>query len=75
MPELPAVTGAEAAEAFKKLGYELDRINGSHHVLKKPGHRYVLSVPVHRGKELKRGTLRALLRAAGLEVEEFCRAL
>jgi predicted RNA binding protein YcfA (HicA-like mRNA interferase family) len=42
---------------------------GSHLVLHKPGQRANLSIPQH--KELSVGTLRALIRAAGLSVDEF----
>lgn len=42
---------------------------GSHLVMTKPGERANLSIPQHR--ELSVGTLRALIRAAGLTVEQF----
>lgn len=42
---------------------------GSHVVLVKEGIRCNLSVPQH--KELSVGTLRALIRNAGMTVEEF----
>ena len=61
MPEVPRVTGPEAIKAFEKAGFALDRISGSHHILKKPGHRYVLSVPVHRGKTIGVGLLTSLI--------------
>jgi predicted RNA binding protein YcfA (HicA-like mRNA interferase family) len=69
---LPNVTGQEAIRAFQRAGFALDRISGSHHVLKKVGHPFVLSVPVHGKKVLKSGTLRSLIRTAGLTVDEFC---
>ncbi len=47
----------------------IDRQKGSHVVLLKPGHIASLSVPLH--PELAPGTLRALIRAAGLSVGEF----
>jgi len=37
--------------------------------MKKPGCRFLLTVPLH--KELDRGTLRRLIRDAGLTVDEF----
>lgn len=70
MAELPTVTGPQAIKAFSKLGFVRDRIKGSHHILKKEGHPYVLSIPVHRGN-LKRGLLRSLIRDAGATVDEF----
>jgi predicted RNA binding protein YcfA (HicA-like mRNA interferase family) len=45
--------------------------NSSHHVLKKPGHKYLLSVPVHGGKPVAPGILRHLIQAAGITVEAF----
>ncbi len=71
MSELPAVTGKEAIKAFEKIGFTVHRVKGSHYVLKKPSHMYLLTVPVHRSKPLKLGTLRNLIQAAGISVEEF----
>ncbi len=42
-------------------------------ILTKPGHVASLSIPDH--PELAKGTLRKLIRAAGLTVEQFCDAL
>ena len=76
MSDLPAITGAEAVAAFKKAGFVLARISkSSHHILKKPGFPYLLTVPVHRGKTLKPGTLRSLIRVAELTVEQFVELL
>jgi len=71
---LPVVSGEEAVRAFARLGYERDHQTGSHIILRHaaPPHRR-LTVPNHR--ELSRGTLRALIRQAGLSVEEFVRLL
>jgi predicted RNA binding protein YcfA (HicA-like mRNA interferase family) len=72
--KLPVVSGSEAVKAFGKAGYELDEQHGSHIILRRsdPPHRR-LSVPNH--KELAKGTLRALIREAGLTVEEFAKLL
>jgi len=67
---LPRVSGREAVAVFRGLGYEVDRQRGSHIVLRQaqPPHRR-LTIPDHR--ELAKGTLRALIREAGISVEEF----
>ncbi|MCK5113285.1 MAG: type II toxin-antitoxin system HicA family toxin [Phycisphaerae bacterium] len=55
-------------KALKRDGWEL-RGGGKHHKLlnsKKPG---ALTIP--RGTPLKRGTLRAIIKQAGLSVDEF----
>jgi predicted RNA binding protein YcfA (HicA-like mRNA interferase family) len=72
--KLPVVSGSEAVKAFRKIGYEFDVQEGSHMILRhsSPPHRR-LSVPNH--KELAKGTLRALIREAGLTVDEFARLL
>ena len=71
MAKLPSVTGSEAIRAFGKAGFAVVRIAGSHHVMKKEGHPNVLSVPLHGHDPIKRGTLRSLIKAAALTVDEF----
>ena len=73
MAALPVVSGEQAVRAFQKAGWRKDRQRGSHVVLIKQGQTASLSVPQHR--ELAPGTLRALLRAAGMSVPEFASLL
>ena len=63
------VSGGRVVRAFERAGWVKGRQHGSHAVLIKPGHPATLSVPQHR--ELAPGTLRALIRAAGMSVDEF----
>lgn len=72
MCKLPAVSAKEALAAFEKCGFVVVRTTGSHYIMKRPDHRFVLSIPIHGSTELKRGTLRSLIRTAGLTVQEFC---
>ena len=69
MPKLPVISGAEAVKTFGRAGWRKDRQRGSHVVMLKAGEIASLSVPQHR--ELAPGTLRSLIRAAGMTVEEF----
>ena len=72
MSELPCITGQQAIKAFERAGFVVVRISkSSHHIMKRDGHAHLLTVPVHGSKNLKRGTLRGLIRAAGLTVEQF----
>ena len=70
MSPLPVVSGRQVVKALQKLDYILDRKRGSHMVLRQqtPPHRR-LTVPDH--KEVAKGTLRAIIRQAGLTVDEF----
>lgn len=74
MPKLPIISGLEAIKAFAKNGYQIDHQTGSHIILrhKEPPHRR-LTVPNHT--ELAKGTLRAIIKEAGLTVEEFVELL
>jgi len=67
--ELPVLSGREVRRAFERAGWRMARQVGSHMILVKSGQMASLSVPDHR--EVAPGTLRALVRAAGMTVEEF----
>ena len=69
MARLPRVSGQQASSAFQRAGFQVRRRRGSHIILTKPSLPETLSVPDHR--ELRVGTLRALIRKAGLTVDEF----
>jgi predicted RNA binding protein YcfA (HicA-like mRNA interferase family) len=69
MSKLGNISGKEAVRAFAKADWQTVGQVGSHLVMTKPGERANLSIPQH--KELSVGTLRALIRAAGLSVDEF----
>ena len=69
MPPLPVLSGQEVVKIFKRLGWQIARQRGSHIILIKSGHMATLSVPNHR--EVARGTLRSLIRSAGITVTDF----
>jgi predicted RNA binding protein YcfA (HicA-like mRNA interferase family) len=68
MTRLIVCGGADAVRAFQKIGYEVDHQTGSHVIMRHPSGRR-LTVPNHR--ELAKGTLRALIRDAGVTKEQF----
>ena len=69
MGELGNISGKEAVKAFVRAGWAVRGQVGSHVMMTKEGIRANLSVPRH--KELSVGTLRKLIRLAGLTVDEF----
>ncbi len=72
MAGLPVVSGGRVVRALTRAGFVLDRIVGSHHVLIRPANPLrTVTVPVHGDRDLKPGTLRAIIRQAGFTVEEF----
>jgi predicted RNA binding protein YcfA (HicA-like mRNA interferase family) len=71
-PKLPVVSGAQLIKAFGKLGYYIRSQQGSHIHLRHPVHP-PLTIPNHR--EVARGTLRAIIRQAGLSLDSFVELL
>jgi predicted RNA binding protein YcfA (HicA-like mRNA interferase family) len=66
---LPVVSGAQLVRVLERHGWESVRQRGSHVRLRHPERRTFLVVPLH--KELKRGTLRGILRDADISVNEL----
>jgi predicted RNA binding protein YcfA (HicA-like mRNA interferase family) len=69
MPSLPVLSGRKAVRAFEKLGWQVARQRGSHVIMVKEDQIATLSIPDH--KEVAKGTLRSLIRSAGITVDEF----
>jgi predicted RNA binding protein YcfA (HicA-like mRNA interferase family) len=72
---LPVVNGRAVVAALQRSGFEIVRTKGSHCFLRHradPTRNTV--VPVHR-RDLPLGTLRAILRQAGLSIDEFAELL
>lgn len=69
MSKLPRISGRECIKALEKIGFYRKHQVGSHVVLRRNEPYAQTVVPDHR--ELDRGTLRAIIRQAGLTVEEF----
>jgi predicted RNA binding protein YcfA (HicA-like mRNA interferase family) len=66
---LSNISGKDAVKAFEKVGWVSRGQVGSHRVLTKPEVRANLTVPIH--SELAQGTLRGLIKTAGLTVDQF----
>lgn len=75
MPKLPRVSGAETVRALRRLGFVQVRQRGSYVVLKRTGSSGVRGCVVPMHSELATGTLRGVLKQAGVSVEEFMQQL
>jgi len=73
MGKLPSVNSRKVVKAFKTFGWEVVRRESSHIIMVKEDHVATLSVPDHN--PIAKGTLRSLIRLAGLTVEEFVSSL
>ena len=70
MSKLRPAKAEEVIRSLRKVGFVLVRQSGSHAVFRHPDGRWA-TVPIHKGKDVARGTLRRILKDAGLSVEEF----
>ena len=71
MPKLPQVKGDRLVKALEKKGWYVDRICGSHVIMRntnKLGEKVI--VPVHT-RPVKRGTLSNILKKVEISVEEL----
>ncbi len=59
------MTGKQLIKLLKQTGWELERIQGSHHIMVKG--TKTLSVPVHGNKDLGKGLLHVLQKQGGLK--------
>ncbi|HYY98808.1 MAG TPA: type II toxin-antitoxin system HicA family toxin [Pyrinomonadaceae bacterium] len=73
MASLPVLSGREVVKVFESFGWSVARQSSSHVIMTKQGETVTLSVPDH--KEVAKGTLRSLIRAANLTVDEFVSAI
>jgi len=73
MSRLPSISGRLCVKALEKIGFHVQRQKGSHISLVRDNPFNQVVVPDH--KELDRGTLRAIIRQAGLDVDEFIELL
>lgn len=58
-------------KTLERAGWSVKRQKGSHVHMKKEGNPAILSIPVHKGKPLKKGLMLCLLKVAGLTEKEF----
>jgi predicted RNA binding protein YcfA (HicA-like mRNA interferase family) len=67
MPKLPALTSSEVIKLLEKHNFVFTRQKGSHKIFKKEGFLNIV-VPVHSGKELKKGLISRILKDANIEI-------
>ena len=73
MSRLPVLSGRDCVRVLEKIGFFFKRQEGSHIIMRRQNPFDQVVVPDH--KVLDRGTLRAIIRQAGLSIEEFLQQL
>jgi predicted RNA binding protein YcfA (HicA-like mRNA interferase family) len=69
---LSSLKAREVIRALERAGFFVSRTSGSHcRLVHRTDPTRLVTVPLHAGKDLKRGTVQGILRQAGLTAEEF----
>jgi predicted RNA binding protein YcfA (HicA-like mRNA interferase family) len=68
---MKSISGKEFARILEKRGWNLLRVNGSHHIYGKRGSDIRISVPIHGNQSLKAGLLRHFMKAAELKERDL----
>jgi len=69
--ELPALRAREVVSILEKAGFIKWRQKGSHLTMYRASDHRALTVPIHFSKTVLKGTLRAIIKQAGLTTDEF----
>ena len=68
---VPALTPREIIRVLERRGFFVHRIVGSHHVLKHPNDPHIRVVVALHRRELHPGTIRRIIKDAGMTTDEF----
>ncbi|MHC1570128.1 type II toxin-antitoxin system HicA family toxin [ANME-2 cluster archaeon] len=72
MTRLPSLTARDVTKKLKKAGFVFDRqAKGSHEIWYNPITKRRTTIPNHPGADIPKGTLKAIIKEAGLTLEEF----
>lgn len=66
-----SVKPRQLIKILEMKGFEQRRVTGSHHIFKHPLKGQIIPVPIHGNKELKRGTVRSILKQAEIGLDEL----
>ena len=68
---MKAVSGKTLCKIVERNGWHLKRVAGSHHIYVKKSVDAILSIPVHSNRDLPKGTLKSIMKDAGLTEEDL----
>lgn len=71
MPRLSRIKSRIVIKKLRALGYEGPFGGGRHVFMRHPKTRLKIPIPMHKGRDIPVGTLRSIIRMAGVSVEEW----
>lgn len=67
----PSIKPRQLIKILQDKGFEERRVTGSHHIFRNPATGQIVPVPIHGNKDIKKGTLRSILKMAGISFQEL----
>jgi predicted RNA binding protein YcfA (HicA-like mRNA interferase family) len=71
MPKLSPLKPEQVIHKLRQLGYDGPIAGGRHSRMVHPESGKIIPVPVHRGKDVSPGLIRAIIREAGITPDEW----
>jgi predicted RNA binding protein YcfA (HicA-like mRNA interferase family) len=68
---MKTVSGKEFSKILEKKGWSLKRIHGSHFIYSHPDKPEIISVPVHKNEDLKKGLQKNLMNLSGIKDDDL----
>ncbi|MBF2097707.1 MAG: type II toxin-antitoxin system HicA family toxin [Gloeomargaritaceae cyanobacterium C42_A2020_066] len=68
---MKSVSGKQLCKIVERKGWVLRRVTGSHHIYENLEAGKTISIPVHQNRDLKIGTLKALMKIADLSEKDL----
>ena len=68
---MKSVSGKALCKVVERKGWELKRVTGRHHIYTKQGSEAIISIPVHGNRDLPTGTLKSIMKDAGLSESDL----
>ncbi len=68
---MKTLSGKEFVKILEKRGWILKRINGSHFIFSHPDKVEIISIPVHKHTDLKKGLQRNIMNIAEISDSEL----
>ena len=70
MPKIPPISPNKLVKILEKTGFKVIRQKGSHLIMM-DNKKTRIVIPMHPGKDIKPGLIRAIIREAGISRENF----
>ena len=68
---MKSISGKKLCKVIEKFGWKLARIKGSHHIYTKENVSTIVVIPIHGNRDLPIGTLKGMLKDAGLNENDI----